>query len=71
MTKNIGALDRNMRAVLGLVLIYLAFLSGLPAFVEPQLAYGTAIIGVVMLAPSAVRMCRLYSIVGIKTCKAC
>lgn len=71
MTANMGNIDRILRAALGVVLLYLAFLSGVPTFAAPLFKYGAAVIGVVMLATSAIRMCPLYSLIGIKTCKKC
>lgn len=65
---NVGTLDRVARGVLGLVLLYLAFLSGMPAFAGGLLKWGAALVGVVMLATSALRMCPLYVVFGIRTC---
>lgn len=70
MTINVGTIDRILRAALGAVLLYLAFWSGLPAFDAGTLKYGAALVGVVMLVVAAVRMCPIYSIFGIKTCRA-
>lgn len=70
MSSNVGTIDRVLRAVLGLGLLYLAFGSGLPAFDGALLKYGAAIVGVVMLVVAAVRICPIYSIFGIKTCRA-
>ncbi|KIN60096.1 DUF2892 domain containing protein [Sulfitobacter noctilucae] len=70
MTTNVGTLDRIFRAALGLGLLYLAFFSGLPAFDGGLLKFAAAIVGVVMLIVAAVRVCPIYSIFGIKTCKA-
>ncbi len=70
MTTNVGTLDRALRAILGLVLLYLAFASGLPLFDSALFKYGAAVIGIVMLVVAAVRICPLYSIIGIKTCRA-
>lgn len=69
MTLNVGTIDRVLRAVLGVVLLYLAFASGLPLFDGALFKYGAAVIGVVMLVVAAVRVCALYSILGIKTCR--
>lgn len=69
MTTNVGTFDRIFRAILGVVLLYLAFFSGLPAFDAGLLKYVAAIVGVVMLIVAAVRMCPIYSIFGIKTCR--
>lgn len=70
MTINVGTTDRILRAALGAVLLFLAFFSGLPAFDAGIVKYGAAIVGVVMLVVAAVRMCPIYSIFGIKTCRA-
>ena len=69
MMTNVGTVDRILRAILGAVLLYLAFVSGLPAFDGAVLKYGAAIVGVVMLGVAATRSCPIYSIFGIKTCR--
>lgn len=69
MTINVGTTDRILRAALGAILLFLAFFSGLPAFDAGVLKYSAAIVGVVMLVVAAVRMCPIYSIFGIKTCR--
>ena len=71
MTTNVGTIDRVLRAVLGIVLLYLAFLSGLPLFAEGLPKYAAAIIGIVMLVTSTLKLCPLYSVLGLKTCKEC
>lgn len=71
MSINVGTLDRVFRAVLGVVLLYLAFLSGLELFATPLVKYGAVAVGVIMLATSAFKLCPIYSILGIKTCKEC
>jgi hypothetical protein len=70
MTANVGTIDRVARAVLGLALLYLAFFSGIPAFDGALLKYGAAAVGAVMLVVAAVRVCPVYSLLGIKTCGA-
>ena len=69
MSINVGTFDRVFRAILGLVLLYLAFLSGLPAFDGAILKYGAALVGIAMLVTAATRVCPLYSIFGFKTCR--
>ena len=66
MTANVGTLDRILRAALGIALIAIAFavLGG------GALRWIAAIVGVVMLATSAMRFCPLYTLFGIRTCKA-
>ena len=70
MTPNVGSLDRILRAVLGLGLLYFALLSGLPAFEGGLVKYGAILVGLVMLVVSATRVCPIYSIFGFKTCRA-
>jgi len=67
MTVNVGTLDRIARAALGVVLLYLAFFSGITLF-DGAAKYIAAIVGVVMLATAAMRSCPIYTIFGIKTC---
>ena len=69
MTPNVGTIDRILRAALGVALLYLAFLSGLPAFDGLVLKAGAAIVGVVMLTVAVMRVCPIYSIFGLKTCR--
>ena len=71
MTTNVGTIDRLLRLALGVGLLYLAFFSGLPAFAVPLPKYAAALIGVIMLLTSGLRMCPIYSLLGFKTCKAC
>ncbi len=69
MTVNVGNIDRIARAALGVVLLYLAFLSGLPFFAAPLVKYGAAAVGAVMLVVAATRVCPVYTIFGFKTCR--
>ncbi|WP_026987316.1 YgaP family membrane protein [Fodinicurvata fenggangensis] len=67
---NVGTIDRIFRAVLGLALLYLAFLSGLPLFEGALLKYGAAVVGIVILVVATTRVCPVYAVLGIKTCRA-
>jgi hypothetical protein len=69
MTVNVGKTDRLLRAALGVVLLLLAFASGLPRFEGGFVKYAAALVGVVMIVTAAIRMCPIYSIFGIKTCR--
>lgn len=71
MTTNVGTIDRILRAAIGIGLLYFAFFSGSALFAEPMFKYGAAVVGVIMLATSTLKLCPLYSIVGIKTCSDC
>lgn len=61
MKANVGSIDRVLRVIVGLVLIALVF-------VGPQTPWGW--IGVVPLLTALIGYCPLYSILGVKTCKA-
>jgi len=71
MTTNVGTIDRILRAALGAVLLYLAFFGGLALFDAALFKYGAALVGVVMLATSTLKLCPLYSLLGIRTCDEC
>ena len=68
MTTNVGTIDRILRAALGLVLIVLAFASGLPLFDGALMKYGAALIGLVLLVTAALRVCPAYMLFGVRTC---
>ena len=58
--KNLGTIDRAVRAVLGLVLIALVF-------VGPQTPWGW--LGLIPLVTAGISFCPLYRLFGIRTCK--
>ena len=62
--KNVGTTDRTIRAIVGIVLLALAFTSLSGAWM-----WVAGIIGVVMLATAALGTCPPYALLGINTCK--
>ncbi len=64
MAKNVGALDRVLRIVLGLILIAYAFMLGMPDTGWNWVGW----IGVIPLITGLLGNCALYSLVGINTC---
>lgn len=58
MSRNIGAVDRWVRVVLGLILLSLTFTG-------PKTLWG--LVGLVLLATAAVSFCPLYSVLGWST----
>ena len=64
MTTNVGAIDRVLRVIIGIVLI--AFALGFIATGWPYAWLGW--IGVIPLLTALVGSCPLYSIVGLSTC---
>ncbi|MGL4322766.1 MAG: YgaP family membrane protein [Beijerinckiaceae bacterium] len=62
MTINMGTIDRALRAIIGLALLYFAF------FAAPTGYNWIGYIGFVPLLTAAIGSCPLYSILGISTC---
>lgn len=58
-TINVGGIDRILRIAVGLVLIALVF-------VGPKTPWGW--VGLVPLATGLMRICPLYSLIGVSTC---
>lgn len=69
MTINLGNLDRIFRAILGILLLALPFLSGWAIFNGTAATLISVLVGLVMLGTSALKFCPLYRIFGIRTCK--
>ncbi|WP_324780911.1 YgaP family membrane protein [Thiobacillus sedimenti] len=66
MAKNVGAVDRVIRAVVGVALIYYA-MSTLPGAEDWMVPAG--IVGFVLLLTAIFGFCPAYLPFGIKTCK--
>ena len=62
MGTNIGAVDRVIRVVLGLGLLSLVFIG-------PHTPWGW--VGLIPLATAAIGWCPAYTLLGLKTCRAC
>ena len=69
MTANVGTIDRAFRLILGLVLLVAPFVSGWGIFATSTGIIISVVIGLVMVATSAMKFCPLYRIFGIRTCK--
>lgn len=69
MIANVGNLDRAIRLVLGVALIAAALLSGWVVFDGVALKSVAVVVGVVMLATATFRLCPLYTVLGVKTCR--
>lgn len=69
MTANVGSIDRVLRIVLGLVLIALPFVTNMAMFASGTATVIAVVVGVVLIATSAMRFCPLYRVFGIRTCK--
>ena len=62
MTINMGSVDRTLRLVVGAVLLLAAFF-----FLSGTVAWVAGIVGVILLATSAVGTCPLYLPFGLST----
>jgi hypothetical protein len=67
MNPNVGGVDRVLRIAAGVVLLALTLTPGLQIFGAGLLAWVAGIIGVVLVATGVVRICPLYSLLGINT----
>ncbi|GMQ89144.1 MAG: DUF2892 domain-containing protein [Gammaproteobacteria bacterium] len=66
--QNIGQLDRILRIGISSVLIYISLID--TEFVADPLSSGIlAFFGIVNLLVALIRICPLYTLVGINTCK--
>lgn len=65
MNRNVGSIDRIVRAVLGAVLLIWGLSLGAAATL-PLLA---VIAGAVLIGTAAISFCPLYRIVGLTTCR--
>jgi len=67
---NVGSTDRTLRLVVGVVLLALPFLPPLAGFFAAWGAwkFAVAAVGLVLIGTAAMRLCPLYSVLGINTC---
>ena len=63
MNKNVGSTDRIIRAIVGIVLLALAYMGNFGAY-----AWVGYVLGAVMLGTAAIGWCPPYSLFGINTC---
>ena len=69
MTSNVGKIDRTVRIIVGLLLIAAPFVTQIGLFQSSTGTTIAVIVGIVLIATSAMRFCPLYRIFGIRTCK--
>lgn len=66
MKRNVGNLDRVIRMVLGIILLYLAFFQA-DILSSSTLYYFVVIFGIVNVVTAAFGMCPLYALAAIST----
>lgn len=69
MTANVGSLDRAVRLILGLFLLLAPFVTGIALFSGTVATVVSVVVGLVLIATSAMKFCPLYRILGVQTCK--
>ena len=67
MKKNVGTVERAIRAIVGIVALIAAF-TMLDALAGATLGIVAVVVGVVMLGTAAIGWCPPYAIFGISTC---
>lgn len=65
---NVGKVDRIIRFLLGLVLVFYVIINGVG--LSSLFVGGLFIVGVVLLATAIFSYCPLYNLLGIKTCRS-
>ena len=65
MIVNVGNVDRGVRLAVGVVLIALALFSGMGIFDGAVVKYGVVIVGLILIITGLIRLCPIYSILGI------
>jgi len=69
MPRNVGTADRIVRLIAGVVLILLPLATGFAA-ATPWLWWTALAAGVILLVTAGMRVCPLYSLIGVRTCRA-
>lgn len=67
MQPNVGIIDRLLRLVLGIGLIG-AVLAESTVFGSAVFRYGAVIVGAVLVMTATLRICPLYTLLGLRTC---
>jgi len=70
MSVNVGTLDRVLRFVVGLVLVIAPFTTNMALLQGTTAATISVIIGAVLVLTAAFRVCPLYSLLGMRTCRS-
>jgi hypothetical protein len=66
MGRNVGTVDRALRALVGILALLGAFALG---WFSGWMVWAAAAVGVIMLGTAAMGLCPLYRLVGINTCR--
>lgn len=64
---NVGALDRGLRLVVGLVLVLLPFVSGWAIWSELLWTVLSVVVGLVLIGTAAFSFCPIYAALGLSS----
>ena len=64
MSRNVGNVDRALRALVGILALAGAFVLG---WFSGWMVWAAAVVGVIMLGTAAVGFCPLYRLIGLNT----
>ena len=70
MTANLGTIDRILRLAIGILLVLAPFVGQISLLQSGGATALSVIVGLVLIATSALKFCPLYRIFGIRTCKS-
>ena len=66
---NVGNVDRVIRFVAGAALIVAPYIVTSSIWANPATHWGAVAVGGVLVATATSRICPLYSLIGVNTCK--
>ncbi|WP_316013521.1 DUF2892 domain-containing protein [Roseobacter sp. HKCCA0434] len=69
--RNEGTIDRVLRGTAGLILLALAFLSGLALFEAGWAFWAAMLVGAILIVTAITGFCPAYRLLGLKTCEEC
>jgi membrane protein YdbS with pleckstrin-like domain len=70
MTANVGTFDRVLRLVIGALLVIAPFATEIALFQGQAATIVSVVAGAVLVLTALVRVCPLYSLLGMRTCSS-
>ncbi|MFA5107977.1 MAG: DUF2892 domain-containing protein [Candidatus Micrarchaeia archaeon] len=61
--KNVGTIDRAIRIIIGLAMLFVVYMQ----YVQAPISYGAIVIAIIMFATAVSGSCAIYSIFGLNT----
>lgn len=69
MSANVGTLDRVLRFVVGVLLVIAPFATQIAVFQGQIATIISVVVGAVLVLTALMRVCPLYSLLGMRTCR--